>query len=110
MLWSTAASGQCSSFLHPGDLWFSVFFQGVQNGNFGQKCIKYYGNLENIEIKGTLVQNILVGLIFRNNPPDVFLKYAANLQENTLVSLLHNFRTNFPKNTSGGLLLDIDCQ
>ena len=86
---------------------FSVFSGGTKWKLWPEM---YYGNLENIEIKGTLVQNILVGLIFRNNPPDVFLKYAANLQENTLVSLLHIFRTNFPKNTSGGLLLDIDCQ
>ena len=51
----------------------------------------------------------------------LFWKYAANLQENahaevwfieiklrhgcSLVNLLHTFRTSFPKNTSGGLLL-----
>ena len=45
----------------------------------------------------------------------VFGKYAANLQENTMptllksphVNLLHIFRTHFPRNTSGGLLLSI---
>ena len=50
-------------------------------------------------------------------------KYAANLQENTLAevrftlrngrspaNLLHIFRTHFPKNTFGGLLLKTDSQ
>ena len=47
----------------------------------------------------------------------LFLKYAANLQENThakvmgffLVNLLHIFRTPFFKNTSGWLILMPTC-
>ena len=57
---------------------------------------------------------------YRSSPPDVFLgkvfwKYAANLPKNTHaevvlhgcspVNLLHIFRTPFPRNTSGWLLL-----
>ena len=66
---------------------------------------------------------------FRNSPPEVFWKYAANLQENTQcgsvisiklqnnfieitlryecspVNLLNIFRTPFPRKTYGGLPL-----
>ena len=59
----------------------------------------------------------------RGSPPKVFYKYTANLQENTHakvwlqfeitlrhrcspVNFLYIFRTFFPKNTSGELLLE----
>ena len=63
------------------------------------------------------VKQSFIGFLIK----EVFSKYAANLQKNTLaeiplrhwcspVNLLHIFRTPFPKNTSGGLLLRLTCK